>query len=113
MSLRVIAAWLKFFQKKPSWCRNEQVCQGRKSVKRFVRYNGLNTAAYKNVPLSPLSMERVLERFRRRLCLRMFRAEHALLLEKNASTMNITHVSMAQIAAPINVRADKVCYPTR
>ena len=63
--------------------------------------------------LSPLSMERVLERFRRRLCLRVFRAEHALLLKKNASTMNIAHVSMAQIAAPINVRADKVCYPTR
>ena len=38
----------------------------------------------------------------------MFRAEHALLLKKNASTMNIAHVSMAQIAAPINVRADKV-----
>ena len=53
-SLRVIAAWLKFFQKKPSWCRNEQVCQGRKSVKRFVRYNGLNTAVYKNVPLLSL-----------------------------------------------------------
>ena len=32
----------------------------------------------------------------------MFRAEHALLLKKNASTMNIAHVSMAQIAAPIN-----------
>ena len=63
--------------------------------------------------LSPLSMERVLERFRRRLCLRVFRAEHALLLKKNASTMNIAHVSMAQIAAPINVRANKVCYPTR
>ena len=63
--------------------------------------------------LSPLSMERVLERFRRRLCLRVFRAEHALLLKKNASTMNIAHVSMAQIAAPINVRADKVFYPTR
>ena len=58
-------------------------------------------------------MERVLERFRRRLCLRVFRAEHALLLKKNASTMNIAHVSMAHIAAPINVRADKVCYPTR
>ena len=63
--------------------------------------------------LSRLSMERVLERFRRRLCLRVFRAEHALLSKKNASTMNIAHVSMAQIAAPINVRADKVCYPTR
>ena len=58
-------------------------------------------------------MERVLERFLRRLCLRVFRAEHALLLKKNASTMNIAHVSMAQIAAPINVRADIVCYPTR
>ena len=57
-------------------------------------------------------MERVLERFRHRLCLCVFRAEHALLLKKNASTMNITHVSTAQIAAPINVRADKVCYPT-
>ena len=44
--------------------------------------------------LSPLSMERVLERFRRRLCQRVFRAEHALLLKKNASTMNIAHVSM-------------------
>ena len=65
------------------------------------------------VILSPLSMERVLERFRRRLCLRVFRAEQALLLKKNASTMNIAHVSMAQIAAPINVRADKVYYPTR
>ena len=39
-------------------------------------------------------MERVLERFRRRLCLRVFRAEHALLLKKNASTMNLAHVSM-------------------
>ena len=39
-------------------------------------------------------MERVLERFRRRLCLRVFRAEHALLLKKNASTMNIAHVSI-------------------
>ena len=46
------------------------------------------------VTLSPLSMERVLERFRRRLCLRVFRAEHALLLKKNASTINIAHVSM-------------------
>ena len=31
--------------------RNEQVCQGRKSVKRFERYNGLDTALYKNVHL--------------------------------------------------------------
>ena len=27
-SLRVIAAWLECFPKKPSWCRNEQVCRG-------------------------------------------------------------------------------------
>ena len=64
----------------------------------------------KSYILSRLSME---QRFRRRLCLRVFRAEHALLLKKNASTVNIAHVSMAQIAALINVRADKVCYPTR
>ena len=32
------------FQEKPSRCRNEQVCQGRKSVKRFERSNGLITA---------------------------------------------------------------------
>ena len=25
---RVIAAWLECFPEKPSWCRNEQVCQG-------------------------------------------------------------------------------------
>ena len=47
-----------------------------------------------NTALSPLSMERVLERFRRRFCLRVFRAERALLLKKNASTMNIARVSM-------------------
>ena len=47
----VIAAWLECFQEKPSWCRNEQVCQGRKGVKRFERYNGLDTALYKNVHL--------------------------------------------------------------
>ena len=56
-------------------------------------------------------MERVLERFRRRLCLRVFRAEHALLLKKNASTMNIAHVSMAQIAAPLMSAQTK--YATR
>ena len=44
----VIAASLECFPKKPSWCRNEQVCQGRKSVKRFERSNGLDTALYKN-----------------------------------------------------------------
>ena len=27
-----------------SWCRNEQVCQGAKSVKRFERSNDLDTA---------------------------------------------------------------------
>ena len=42
-----IAAWLECFQEKPSWCRNEQVCQGRISVKRFERSNGLDTALYK------------------------------------------------------------------
>ena len=47
-SLRVIATWLEFFQKKPSWCRNEQVYQGWKSVERFERSNGLDTALYKN-----------------------------------------------------------------
>ena len=46
-----IAAWLECFQEKPSWCRNEQVCQGRISVKRFERSNGLDTALYKNIPL--------------------------------------------------------------
>ena len=46
-----IAAWLECFQEKPSWCRNEQVCQGRKSVKRFEQSNGLDTALYKNIPL--------------------------------------------------------------
>ena len=34
---------------KPSWCRNEQVCQGgQTSVKRFERFNRLDTALYKN-----------------------------------------------------------------
>ena len=46
-----IAAWLECFQEKPSWCRNEQVCQGRKSVKRFERSNGLDTVLYKAIPL--------------------------------------------------------------
>ena len=41
-----IAARLECFQEKPSWCRNEQVCQGRKSVKRFERSNGRDTALY-------------------------------------------------------------------
>ena len=41
------AAWLECFQEKPSWCRNEQVCQGRKSVKHFERSNVLDTALYK------------------------------------------------------------------
>ena len=45
-SLRVIAAWLECFQEKPSWCRNEQICQGQ-SVKRFERSNGLDAALYK------------------------------------------------------------------
>ena len=45
-----IAAWLECFQEKSSWCRNEQVWQGRISVKRFERSNGLDTALYKNIP---------------------------------------------------------------
>ena len=49
-----IAAWLECFQEKPNWCRNEQVCQGRKSVKRFERSNGLDTALYKNIPFLDL-----------------------------------------------------------
>ena len=48
---------LECFQEKPSWCRNEKVCQGRKSVKRFERSNGQDTALYKNVPL-PFIFER-------------------------------------------------------
>ena len=48
-TLRVIAAFLECFQKKPSWCRNEQVCQGRISVKRFEPSSGLDTALYKNI----------------------------------------------------------------
>ena len=44
-------AWLECFQEKPSWCRNEQVWQGRKSVKRFEQSNGPDTALYKNIPL--------------------------------------------------------------
>ena len=47
MNIRcAIAAWLECFQEKPSWCRNKQVCHGRKSVKRFERSNGLDTALY-------------------------------------------------------------------
>ena len=49
-SLRVIAAWVEFFPEKPIVCRNEQVGQGRKSVKRFEWSNGLHTALYKNIP---------------------------------------------------------------
>ena len=45
-----IAAWLECFQEKQSWCRNEQVCQGRISVTSFERSNGLDTALYKNIP---------------------------------------------------------------
>ena len=48
--MRVIAAWLECFPEKPSWCRNEHVCQGRKSVKHFELSNGLDTAPYKNIP---------------------------------------------------------------
>ena len=49
-----IVAWLECFQEKPSWRRNEQVCQGRKRVKRFERSNGLDAALYKNISLPVL-----------------------------------------------------------
>ena len=45
-----IASSLECFQEKPSWCQNEQVCQGRKSVKHFERSNGLDTVLYKTIP---------------------------------------------------------------
>ena len=47
LSLRVIAAWLDCFQEMPSWCRNEQISHGRKSVKPFEWSNGLDTVLYK------------------------------------------------------------------
>ena len=53
MSSRLIAAWLECVPEKSSWCRNEQVCQGRKSVKRFERSDGLDTAVYKTYPFLP------------------------------------------------------------
>ena len=40
----LIAAWLECFLEKSSWCRNEQVCQGGWSEKRFERSNRLDTA---------------------------------------------------------------------
>ena len=42
LSSHVIAASLECFHEKPSWCRNEQICQRRKSAKRFERSNGLD-----------------------------------------------------------------------
>ena len=39
------------YSEKSSWCRNEQLCQGGGSVKRFERSDGLDTALYKNRPL--------------------------------------------------------------
>ena len=47
------------------------------------------------------------------LSARNTRQASAAFEKKKASTMNIGHFPWAQIAAPINVRADKVCYPTR
>ena len=47
----VIAAGLECLPEKSSWCRNEQVCHGRKSVKRFERSNGFDTSLYKNMHL--------------------------------------------------------------
>ena len=45
------------------------------------------------------------------LSARVSRRARGAFEKKNASTMNIAHVSMAQIAAPINVRADKLMLP--
>ena len=44
-----------------SWCRNEQVCLGRKSVKNFESSNGVDTALYKNIPFmgSILAMQQL------------------------------------------------------
>ena len=44
------------FPEKSSWCRDKQVCQGRKSLKRFEQANGPDTALYKNLPLHLLSI---------------------------------------------------------
>ena len=41
MTAYIIVAWLKWFLEKPSWCRNEQVCQGG-SVKHFEWSNRLD-----------------------------------------------------------------------
>ena len=54
----VIAAWLECLPEKSSWCRNEQVCQGLKGVKRFEWSNGLDIAPYKNIPLPSFSFAR-------------------------------------------------------
>ena len=45
VSIDVYLVWLECFQEKPNWCQNEQVCQGRKSVKRFEPSNGLDTSS--------------------------------------------------------------------
>ena len=39
-----IAAWIECFPEKSSWCRDEQVCHVKLSVKRFERSNGRTTA---------------------------------------------------------------------
>ena len=62
-----IAAWIECFKEKPSWCRNEHVCQGRISVRRFERSNGLDTALYKNIPFyyfyNQVDTQRIAENF--------------------------------------------------
>ena len=63
-----LAAWLECFQEKPSWRRSEQVCQGRKSVKRFERSNGLDTALYKNIPLPFTNLPVLIRFYNRNLC---------------------------------------------
>ena len=39
LAWRVIAAWLECFPEKPSWCRNEQVCQGWQTRRVNLRLN--------------------------------------------------------------------------
>ena len=63
--------------------------------------------------LKPPFQGAFLERFRRRFCLRGTRANQALLLKKNASTMDILMFPWTQFPALINVRAEKICYPKR
>ena len=52
-SLRVIAVWLECFPEKSSWYQNEQLCQGRQSVKRFLSVQRIGYCAiYRNISFS-------------------------------------------------------------